>query len=83
MGRAWGSMENLREYGRVWMVGEWGNFGQIEKLGQVWGKYERNWEVCWDVGGKRKCGKMCLGCEERCGKCVGVGGRGGKCGRGV
>ena len=28
------------------MVGESGSFGQLERLGQVWKKYERNGEVC-------------------------------------
>ena len=64
------------------MVVELGNFWLIGKLGQVWGKYERNGEACWDVGGQSKCGKMCWGrcgelcleCGERCGKYVGVGG---------
>ena len=36
------------------MVGELGNFWQLGKLGQTWVKYERNGEVCWDVGDKRK-----------------------------
>ena len=37
MGRARGSTENLREYGRVWLVGELGNFWLLGKLGQVRG----------------------------------------------
>ena len=45
---------------------ELGHFWQIGKLGQVWGKYEKNGEVCWDVVGK--------GSVERC-----VGGSVGKC----
>ena len=59
--------------------GWWGNFWQLGKLDQVWEKYERNGEVCWNAGvGKGRCGKMCYG---RCGKCVGVGvGRVGKYG---
>ena len=40
------------------MVGELRNFWQLGKLGQVWGKYERNGEVCWDVGGKGRCENM-------------------------
>ena len=32
MGRAWGSMENLREHDRARMVGELGNFWQLGKL---------------------------------------------------
>ena len=70
-----GRVENLREYGEY---GWWGNFWQLGKLGQVWGKYEKNGEVCWDVGGGKKrygnmCygrrGEVCLGCGRwSCGK---------------
>ena len=70
-------------------MGELGNFWQLGKLSQVLGKYERNGEECWDVGGKRKyekmywgrCGEVCLGCGEICGKCVGVGARCGESGK--
>ena len=66
----------MRQLGNIWQIG---------KLGQVWGKYERNEEVSWGVGGKRKCGKMCSGrCGEvclGCGKCVGVEGRYGESGK--
>ena len=48
-------MENLRKYGEY---GWRGNFWQIGKLGQVWGKYEKNGEVCWDVGVKGCVGEV-------------------------
>ena len=41
-----GSMGEYRKFGGVWMVGEWGNFWLLEKLGQVWGKYGRSGEMC-------------------------------------
>ena len=68
------------------MVGEWGEFWWLGKLGQVWGEYGRSGEMCWGVRSVLGCGKygevwgmgsrnveMCLGCGERCGKGVGVG----------
>ena len=57
-------------------MGEVGNFWQIGKLGQVWGKYERNGEVYWDVGGIRGGVERCVGGSVfRFGKCVGVKGK--------
>ena len=50
-------MGEYRKFGGVWMVGELWNFWQLQTLGQVWGKYEKNGEVCWE--GKGRCGKMC------------------------
>ena len=73
--------ENMKVYGNF--EGAWermdggksGSFWQLGKLGQVWGKYERNGEVCWMWGGvkgsvERCVGKVCLAC----GKCIWVGG---------
>ena len=55
-------MGEYREFGVVCMVGEWGDFWWLEKLGQVWEKYRRSGETCWGVGGgKGRCGKMCWG----------------------
>ena len=88
-------MGEYREFGGVWLVGEWGNFWYLGKLGQVWGKYVTVWGeeregVGTCVGSVGKYGEVCLGCGERCGKGVMVGaesvglekGRGGagKCG---
>ena len=44
-GRSMESIENLREYGRVYMVGEVGNFWKFGDSSQVWGKNERSGEV--------------------------------------
>ena len=66
-------MESLREYERVWLVGELGNFWQLGKLGQVWGKHEKNGEMCRDVGGGKGGVERCVG--GGVGKCVRVVGR--------
>ena len=72
-GEEWGSIENLREYGEC---GWWGNFWQLGKLDQVWGKYERTGEVYWEVRGD--VGRCVMGGVGKCvwgvetGKCVGV-----------
>ena len=65
------------------MVGEWGNFRWLGKIGQVWGKYGRSGEMCWGVGGgKGRCvggvGSV-MGCGKvwgGVGKCVWGVGRG-------
>ena len=55
-------------------------WGSVEKCGEVWGGVGM-----W--GSVEKHGEVCLGCRERCGKCVGVGrvrgsvGSGGECGK--
>ena len=50
-------MGECKEFVRVWMVGELGNFWWVKELDQIWGKYGKNgkmWgkngKVCWGVG---------------------------------
>ena len=65
-------------WGEVWeeVRGMWGSMRSVGKRGGGVGKCVR---VCvmWESMGSS--GKVCLGCGERCGKCVGVGG-GEECG---
>ena len=52
-------------------MGEYGwlrNFWQLGKLGQAWGKYERNGKVFWDVGKVKGGVGKCVG--GAVGKCV-------------
>ena len=44
--------------------------------GKVYGGKRRCGKMCWGM-----CGEVCLGCGERCGKFVGVGGRCGESGK--
>ena len=67
-----------------------GKFLAVREVGSSMGKYERNGEVYWDVGGlgggKGRCEKVCYGrCGKvcsGCGKSIGVGSGGvGRVGR--
>ena len=80
-GMTWGKYRNMWGVGRSVGRGE-GNMG---KYGEA---LENLWEVCQSVlecggglGGVGKHLEVCLGCGEKCGKCVGVGRGEEKCGQ--
>ena len=47
IGKNRGRMGEYRDFWRVWMVGELGNFWYSKELGQVWGGI---WKECGNVG---------------------------------